>query len=83
MTYVLRDESGRINGPQVVHPENPQRSFIGELEELLSEVDLLVQDHGGSPKLDEDARQIVDAAIAVGFDYGVEWARANPADATK
>jgi hypothetical protein len=83
VTYVQRDSTGRITGPAVIHPENTERSFTGEINELMNEVDQLVGDHGGSPKLDEDARQIVDAALGVGFDYGVEWALANPEEAKK
>jgi hypothetical protein len=78
VSYIERDEQGRINGPAIIHPENTERSFLGEIGELMNEVDQLVQDHGGSAQLDEDTRQIVDAALGVGFDYGVEWALANP-----
>jgi hypothetical protein len=78
VTYIERDSNGMISGPAVVHPGNSERSFMGEVGELMNEVDQLVADNGGAAQLDEDARQIVDAALAVGFDYGVEWALANP-----
>ncbi len=77
MTHVQRDAKGQINGPRVTLPTHPDRTFVGEVHELMSEVDLLVAAHGGSAKLDEDARQIVDAALGVGFDYGVEFGRAE------
>ncbi len=75
MTHVQRDSKGLINGPRVSLPEEPDRTFIGEAHELLKEVDLLVSSRGLSAEVDDDIRRMVDAALGVGFDYGVEFGK--------
>lgn len=75
MTHVQRDTRGLINGPRVSLPEEPDRTFVGEAHELLTEVDLLVSSRGLSSEVEDDIRRMVDAALGVGFDYGVEFGR--------
>ena len=79
MSHVQRDSTGKINGPVVSLTEDPGRTFVGEVHELMNEVDALVASFGESSELDEDLRRIVDAAIGVGFDYGVEYGRSGRA----
>jgi hypothetical protein len=75
VTHVQRDANGLINGPQVHLPEAPDRTFIGEAHELLEELHLLLTDASVNPEVDEGLRRIVDVALGVGFDYGVEFGR--------
>jgi hypothetical protein len=75
MTHVQRDTKGLINGPQVTLPEDPGRTFVGEAHELLKEVDLLISTRGLNAEVEDDVRRMVDAALGVGFDYGVEFGR--------
>lgn len=83
MSKVLRDSKGMINGPCVSLPGHSNRTFVGEAHELMHEIDLLIAEHGGSDKLEEDIRQIVDVALGVGFDYGDAHGRKEAGDGNK
>jgi hypothetical protein len=77
-SHVQRNASGFVTGPDVSLAEHPERNFVGEVQELLKEVDLLVQNDGLPNAVDEEIRRIVDVAIAVGFDYGETYGRTRP-----
>jgi hypothetical protein len=76
-THVERDAHGFVNGPAVSLPDLPNRSFVGEVHELLQDVDALAADEKLSKKVDVEIRRIVDVALAVGFDYGAEYGRSR------
>jgi hypothetical protein len=74
-SHVQRDDEGFVTGPEVSLAEHPDRTFVGEVQELLREVDLLVENDGLSEAVDKEIRRIVDVAVAVGFDYGETYGR--------
>jgi hypothetical protein len=76
-TQVLRDATGKINGPHISLPEDPNRTFVGEVHELMKEIDLLRENHEITSEVEEGLLRIVDAAVGVGFDYGVAFGRTH------
>ncbi|HRC62907.1 MAG: hypothetical protein K1X87_03025 [Dehalococcoidia bacterium] len=78
-TYVRRDATGKINGPHISLPEDPNRTFVGEVHEVLKEIDLLRESHDITVEVEEWLMRIVDAAVGVGFDYGVAYGKSGEA----
>lgn len=76
-THVLRDATGKINGPNVSLPEDPNRTFVGEVHELMKELDLLREDHEITSAVEQGLMRIIDAAVGVGFDYGVAYGKSG------
>jgi len=76
-TQVHRDSNGEINGPAVHLPGKPDRTFVGEVHELIRDLDVVVSTHGASEEMERDLRRILDAAIGVGFDYGTAYGQSG------
>lgn len=78
-TYVRRDATGKINGPHISLPEDPNRTFVGEVHELMKDLDVLREQHEITTEAEEWLMRIVDAALGVGFDYGVAYGKSGEA----
>lgn len=80
-SHIEYDDEGTIVGPGISLPGHPGTSFPGEVAVLLDDLELLLANYEVTDDEDEGLRHIVNVALGVGFDYGVEYGRSGVAAA--